>query len=256
MEVAEDIGDFSPAEEGETEQTAVPSKFRVTVTTGAEYTSNARRMGSHGSDDVVWTPALEVGYATPLGHGFSLDAIARVDAALFSDHHEQSFGGYSSSLFLNYRCRPNLPRIYAGSEAYRFERRFGDKITQAAVPKIGIDHGIAFNKDRSAVFFGYDYGIFLTSPDLDSRDAHRLIAGLSHQAAPSVFVQTFYSFMFSDYDEYRREDSRNLVALNVIYQFTPHFFGTLTTSYQHNHSTFELASYESVTAGVMFGLQF
>src|SRR5438067_220189 len=61
---AQEIEDIGEIEE---KPTSVRDKFRFSVTTRGQYTSNALLTGNHGSSDFLFLPTIEGGFHTPLG---------------------------------------------------------------------------------------------------------------------------------------------------------------------------------------------
>ncbi|HEV7866958.1 MAG TPA: outer membrane beta-barrel protein [Chthoniobacteraceae bacterium] len=261
----EDLGEITAADEGGAESdgksTPVPEelkkKFRFNVSTRAEYTSNARLTGNHSSSDLLFLPTIEAGYNTSLGKYFTFDLATRIESGLFTEHGERAFWGYSAIATLDYRPRPNLPRVYVSAEPYRFDSLdTGDKITQAVGLSAGTDWGIGFNSGRSLVFAGYIYSHYFSDPSIDDRHTHRATIGLAHQLRQNLIGQLFYTFQYNDFTEISRRDSKHVLGANLVYQFSERLFGTLTSNFIDNDSNSEFASYQAVTAGVGLTLQF
>lgn len=226
------------------------SKFRASVGIRTDYTSNAKLSGNHGSGDVLYLPTVEVGFKTPLGHGFGLDIAAKVESALYSRFDERAFIGYSLPTTLEWRPRPALPRLYIGAEPYRFDSfDTGDLLTQAVGLSVGTDWGYSFNAGNSLAFLGYSFTEYIADPSIDDRSAHRAIAGLAHQIRPQLFGQALYTYQYSDYDIDRR-DSRHVFALSLIYQFNRQLFGSLGGTFIDSDSTQRRASYQSAVASL------
>jgi hypothetical protein len=251
--VEEEIGTIGAVERGAQPNPA----FRISVQGQAEYRTNAEMRGATGRDDFVYTPKIELGYTVPLGRGFSLDLMARIDAVLYSRLSDNEFIDYGASAFLDYRRHPGSPRFYVGVEPYYYQGFDSEKLISEAVGvRTGIDHGIPFNHNRTLFFYGYEYAHFSASPSFDNRHQHRLIAGLTHQITSKIFAQAFYSYQYSDYYELDRQDSRNTASLSLIYNFTPHLSGSLLADFVDNNSGLQAFSYQSSGYGLSFAYQF
>jgi len=245
----EDIGEINDAQ-GQ-------SKWRVNASGRAQYTSNAILSGNHGSDDFLFLPTVEVGYHTPLGKHFSFDLSAKIESAIFGDHSDRSFVGYSALATLDYTFKPGLPRLYVTVEPYRYDAFDSGELATSAVGFIGgVDWGRGFNAGRSVVFAGYSFAGYIADPSVDSRTAHRAVLGLAHQIRSNLTAQAYYAYQYSDYTDFGRNDHRNVLSGNLIYQFAEHFFGTLNTSWVNNDSTQNHASYQGFGAGLGLTLQY
>ena len=232
-------------------------KFRANVSMRSDYTSNALLTGNHGSGDVLWLPGLELGVNVQLGNGFGLDFGARVESVLYSRYDERAFIGYSGTATLDWRPRANLPRVYISAEPYRYDSfDTGDLVTEAIGLTAGTDWGFAFNRGNSLALIGYQFTNYYADPDIDSRAAHRAIAGLVHQFRPQLYGQLLYAYQYNDYREVARSDHRHILSLNFIYQFNRHLFGTLAGTFVDNDSTQDRASYQSAGASLGLSYQF
>lgn len=259
----EDLGDISGSGGQESDGKSVPDaatlrgKFRFNVSARTEFTSNATLSGQHSSGDFVGLPTVEGGYNLALGKYFTFDLAAKVESAIFADHSDRGFVGYSANATLDYRPKTGLPRIYITAEPYRYDSfDTGNSITQAIGLAAGTDWGYSFNAGRSVAFLGYNYEHYYADPSIDDRNSHRIVVGLAHQFRTDLTGQLYYAWQYNDYDGIARHDSRNLVGLNFVYSFTKNLFGNFATSFVDNDSSFAGASYQSVTASVGLTLQF
>lgn len=260
----EDIGDISEASasDGKSEVKEVapvePVKhFRFNVGSRAQYTSNAKMTGDHDSSDVIFFPTIEAGYNTKLGQQFSFDSALRVESGLYSDNSNRSFIGYSLQNTLDFRPRPNLPRIFVGFEPYRYDN-FDKKgvITEALAVSVGTDYGIGFNHGKSLAFVGYTFANHFANPTSDDRQVNTAIVGLTHQFLPQLTGQVYYQFENSHFYDVERDDSRNVIGLSLTYQLTRRLFTTLSGSWVDNNSSDERASYQSAGGSLGFNLQY
>jgi hypothetical protein len=256
----EDIGEISEAgpasgskEIKETVPTERPGKFRFAVTPRAQWTSNAELSGNHGSGDLLFFPTLEAGFNTKLGRGFSFDLSAKLESAVFAEHDERSFIGYSAVATLDWRPRPNLPRLFISAEPYRYDRYDdGDLLTQAIGLTAGTDWGIALNNGRSLLFTSYSYGYYFSDPGSDTRGQHRLVLGLTHQLRPQLFLQGIYQYQYNHFENVDRHDSRHILGTSLIWQINRRLYTTLSGTFVDSDSSQNNASYQS--AGAMLGL--
>ena len=245
----EDIGEISEAQGG--------SKWRYNVSGRAQYTSNALLSGNHTSSDFLFLPTIDVGYHTPLGKHFSFDLGTKIEAAILADHSDRSFVGYSAIATLDYTHKPGVPRAYVSVEPYRYDAfDSGELATEAVGFTGGFDWGRSFNAGRSVVFAGTSYSYYLADPSIDSRSTVRGVVGLAHQIRSNLTAQAYYAFQYSDYTDFGRNDRRNVLAGNLLYQFREHFFGSVNVSWVNNDSSQEHASYQGVSAGLGLMLQY
>jgi hypothetical protein len=233
------------------------TKFRANVSARADFTTNAKLSGDHSSGDLLFFPGLELGLNTNLGHGFAFDIAGKVESALYTKFDERAFIGYSVPATLEWRPRPNLPRIYVGTEAYRFDSfDTGNLVTQALGVGVGTDYGISFNGGSSLAFIGYNFTHYFSDPSADNRGVHRAVIGVAHQFKPQLTGQVFYAYEFGDFEDVDRHDSRHVVAANLIYQFNRHLFGNVGGTFIDNDSTQNRASYQAAVASVGLTWQF
>jgi hypothetical protein len=245
----EDIGEIS--------ETAGVSKWRFNATASGQYTSNAFLSGNYGSDDFVFLPALSVGYKTALNEHFTLDFEVKLESALFADHSDRSFTGYSSTITLDYLHKPGLPRVYARFQPYRYDGwDSSDLATQALGFIGGADWSKGFNAGRSVFYAGASYSYFLSDPSIDTLSQFRAVVGFGHQIRSNLTGQIYYVYTYGDYTDFDRNDSRNAVSGNLIYQFSEHVFGSITASWIGNDSTQEHASYKNFATGIGLTLQY
>ena len=257
--VDEDLGPIEEAPDGKTAAPAEEplSKFRSSVGLRTDFTSNAKLSGDHSSGDVLFLPNLEFGFNTKLGQQFAFDIAAKVESVLYAKFDERAFIGYSVPMTLEWRPRPNLPRIYIGAEPYRYDSfDTGNRVTQAIGTSAGTDYGYAFNGGKSLAFIGYTYTHYFSDPSADNRNTNRGIVGVAHQFKPQFYGQLFYAYEYSDFEDVSRHDSRHVVALNFIYQFNRHLFGNVGGSFIDNDSSQARASYQSVIGSLGVTWQF
>lgn len=261
----EDIGEITAVETeaiapaGKTVEAPVEPrvKFRFNASTRAQYTSNAILSGNHGSGDVLFFPTIEGGLHTDLRNGFSLDLAARIESGLYARYDDRSFIGYGATGTLDWRPRPNAPRLYISAEPYRYDNfDIGGLLTQAVGFTIGTDYGIPFNQGNSAGFVGYNFTHYLSDPDIDTRNSHKAVVGVVHTIRPQMFAQLFYSFNYDNYTGFDRRDFRHIVGANLTWQVNRHLFATLSGSFVDNDSEQEHASYQSAGAAIQLTLQY
>src|SRR5581483_48701 len=238
----EDVGDIRPAPPD-----TLLSHLRANVQAREEYVTNAKLLGNHGSSDFLTMPTAEVGFNHKLGHGFSIDLIARSESTIYADHGSRSFWGFSGSGFVDWRGKPAWPRLFAGVEPYHYDSYdTGHRLAEALGVSTGIDNGWVFNQHRTLLTVGYKFTTYFASPSQDDRDAHRVIVGITHEFRPRVYGQLFYQYQYSDYDNEHRHDSRNIVGLNFIYELTSHLYGSFGADFIDNNSNYHLATYQNV----------
>lgn len=259
QEEVEDIGEIAGSDDKSAPPPApeTPSNFRFNATGRAEYTTNAKLTGSHSSSDLLLLPSLEAGYNSPFAKNFSFDLALRVDSVIYGQYDERGFIGYSTIATVDYRPRPSLPRIYIRAEPYRFDSfDTGDLITQALGLSVGTDWGYAFNANRSLVYLNYSFTDYLSDPNIDDRIAHKASVGLAHQFSNRLTGQFYYAYQYSNFQDIDRHDSRHIVGANLVYRFSDHLFGSLSSAFVDNDATQNRASYQSFVTSVGLSLQF
>ena len=248
----EDIGDMRPASEA-----GVLSYFHTTAQLRGNYSSNPQLYHNNSAGDFLTMPSLETRFSAPMGGGFRLNGLARAESIIYSRYDERGVWGFSGQADIEYRYRPQWPRIFAGVEPYYYNAFENSRHLAAAVgPVTGIDKGWAINRGRTLLIAAYKFGSYFADPTLDDRNTHSLTLSCTHQIRPGLFAQVFYQWQFSDYRQEDRHDSRNIAGANMVYQFTPHLFGTLSASYVNNDSDRSLADYQNVNAGAGLTWQF
>ena len=91
---------------------------------------------------------------------------------------------------------------------------------------------------------------------MDSRTSLRAVAGFAHQIRSNLTGQAYYSYQYSDYTDFGRQDNLHVLAGNLLYQFREHFFGSVNVSWVNNESSQDHASYQGVSAGLGLTLQY
>jgi hypothetical protein len=254
-QTASDIQDIGEISESSETASASPGKFRFNAGVRAQYTSNGRLSGNHGSSDVIWFPTFEAGYNVGLGRGFAFDALLRIESGLYTRNTERTYVGYSLQSTLEWRPKPNLPRIFVGVEPYRYDASDSrDLLTEAIGLSAGTDWGYAFNRGRSLFFIGYTFTNYFSDPYIDTRGTHSALIGISHQLGKNLFSQLYYQYQYVDFENISRRDSRNVVGLSFTWQIDEHLSSTLTGSFVDSDSTQDHASYQS--AGASIGLNY
>ncbi len=232
-------------------------RIRANLTIRGEYTSNAELRGNHSSSDLLLIPTLDLGFSQALNTKLSLDLAAKVELGLYADHDEREFIGYSFKSTLDFHPREGLPRLYVSVEPYRYDGLdVGDMITQAVGLSAGTSWGRAFNNGHSLFFTGYSFTHYVADPDVDTRNAHQLTAGVTQQILPNLTGQLVYAWQYSDFTSFDRRDSKHIFGLNFIYQINQKWFSTLSGSWVDNDSDAPAASYQSAGAALGVTYQF
>src|SRR6266478_1576624 len=187
---------------------AEPSRFRLNVGIRPEFTSNAKLSGSHESGDFLFMPSIEAGYKVPFGKtGFALDTVARLDSGLYVRYDERIFLSESIQSTLEWRPRPNAPRIFIGVEPYRLDGFDGQgRITQAIAASAGTDWGYGFNNGKSLAFIGYTFTEHFSDPSIDKRINHSVTTGLTHVITPKLTGQIYYQYQHDVFQAFDRID--------------------------------------------------
>jgi hypothetical protein len=72
---------------------------------------------------------------------------------------------------------------------------------------------------------------------------------MTQQLRRDYYAQLYWQFQYSDYTVFGRDETRDVVGLSVIHQFTPQTFLSLFVNYVDNASNNSLAKYTTVNAG-------
>jgi hypothetical protein len=141
--------------------------------------------------------------------------------------------------------------LYAGVEPYYyFSYDTGDRLTSAFGPVAGIDQSLSLNRGKTLLFAGYHFGQYYASPGIDTRQSHTVTISLTQQIKRDLYAQLYWQLQYSDYTQFGRDETRDVVGLSLIHQFNPHTYISLFTNYVDNASNNSLAKYETVNAGV------
>jgi hypothetical protein len=250
--VEEDIGDMSK----EAGDGAVTSRFRFNVQTRAEYVTNARLQGDHDDSDFLLLPKIEAGYNLPLGKGLSLDFLGRLEAIGYLSDEDRSIYGASGAVTLGYQPKVNWPRFYGAVEPYHYDSASGDTDAEAVAFVGGVEQEHVLNAGRTLLWGGYQFSNFQADPGLDNRNSHRGIIGVTHQLRPNMFGQLYYSYQFTTFRQYDRDDYRHLAGATFLYQFTDRCFGSVSATFIDNDSEFSTANYQNFALGAGLSYQF
>lgn len=250
--VQEDIGNIRPAAEA-----GILSYFHGEATVSGMYTSNAPLYHSHDQADFLIAPMLQGEFAAPLNKNFRVDVQARVEDYTYSSDQQLGFWGFSGNADIEYRYKPAWPRIYVGVEPYYyFSYNTGNQLTSAIGPVAGIDQTISLDRGKTLLFAGYQFGQFFSSPDIDTRQSHTVTLSLTQQLQRNLYAQLYWQFQYSDFTVYGRDETRDIVGVSLIHQFTPQTFLSVFVNYVDNASNNSLAKYTTANAGVSLVWQY
>lgn len=228
-----------------------PKYFTLALDHDFIYSTNATLAGGGGPDDVLMTPVLSLGYDRELGHGFSTSLGVRQEALIYAHKGSNDYWGTSGYANLSYSYRDNLPSIFVEAFPYRYEFvNDGTQFLKGIDVILGVNHSISFNNDRSALFGGYRFVQTFTQPKSSQYDAHRIIAGLTHQFTDLFSTNLIYSYQFSDYNKIARHDNLHLVALQLNFDINEYVSLRLTGSFSDNDSDSSNFEYQSFSSGL------
>ena len=106
------------------------------------------------------------------------------------------------------------------------------------------------------LFTGYSYSYYFSDPSSDTRGSHRATIGVNHQLRPQLFLQGFYQYQYSHFEEVDRRDSRHLLGTSLLWQINQRLFGSLSGTWVDSDSTQDNASYQTASAMVGLSWQF
>jgi hypothetical protein len=250
--VIEDVGDLRPLS-----SKPFMSRLHINAQTNGEFVSNAKLEGEHGSGDFLFLPTVTASFNQDLEQGFSLDMIVRAEAFIYSRFSNLSFWGFSGRAALDYQRTPAWPTFYVGVEPYWYASLHGgDELADAIGITAGVERTYVFNRDKTALFAGYNFTSYFASPGLDDRDAHRVTVGVTHQLRTAWYAQVYYTYQFSDYRTIDRSDSRHIFGAKLVHDFNVHWTGSVYTYFADNNSSQRLASYQTVGVGAGLNYRF
>jgi len=252
QKVQEDIGDIRPAEDA-----GILSYFHGEAAVNGEYTSNASLYHSRDNADFLIAPVLQGSFNPPLTKNLSLDLEARMEDFTYVSNQQLGFWGFSGNANLEYHYKPVWPRVYIGMAPYYYwSYGSGRLLTSAIGPVAGIDQSVSINRGKTLLYWGYEFGEYYASPGIDTRQSHTVTLSATQQLRRDYYAQLYWQLMYSDYSEYTRDETRDVVGVSVIHQFNPHTFASLYVNYVDNASNNTLAKYTTVNVGFSVVLQY
>ena len=226
-------------------------RYRLGASTNIEHQSNAPLLGSGPKDDWASITGVEAGFNLPLSGTVSFDLAIRSDLVSYFHFDKISYWGPSGVAQFDYRPRTGWPRLYAGTQLYRYDfLHNGTELTSAASVLAGIDHSWDLQQGKLRLTAGYQFQRFWAFPSSEDRTTHSLFASATRQLTHSLFAQGAYIWQYSDFESAARRDSRHTVSLGLIYMLSPKAAFRLYGSYVRNESTNPLADYENFTTGI------
>jgi len=250
--VQEDIGDIHPASNA-----GIMSYFHGQASVNTQYTSNAPLYHSKDEADFLISPLLEGGFTAPLSKFFKVDVEARLEDYTYASHQSLGFYGVSGNADLEYRYKPVWPRIYAGVEPYYYlSYDTGNRLTTAIGPVAGIDQTLSINRGKTLLLIAYHFGQYFASPGINTYQAHTATISLTQQIKPDLYAQLYWQYQYSIYTIADRDESRDIIGVSLIHQFTPTTFLSVFVNYVDNASNNSLAKYTTANAGVSLVWQY
>ena len=145
---------------------------------------------------LIFFPSIQAGYTTDLGRGFDFDLAATVGTGLLRvDHSDRSFASYSTQATVDWRYKPNWPRLYIAAEPYRFDDyESASLITEAIGTLAGTDWGCSFNSGNGLFFLGYTFENDFSNPTSDNRSSNRAVVGVTQRLCPQLYGQATYEY--------------------------------------------------------------
>ncbi|MDX2226497.1 MAG: outer membrane beta-barrel protein [Verrucomicrobiae bacterium] len=228
-----------------------PDRFFVRFQNLLEYVSNADYRGSTGRADLMWNPAIEGGWSRQMGSGIGVAASVRVDSVKFVEVQENDFWGPSGDVQVFWQMKPSMPVLRAGFRPSSYSSMDTDqRILDSLSNYAGFEHSVPVNQGRTALFYGFEYAQFHTSPSFSDRDAFKPYGGVTQVLRDDLFLQLFYVFQWSDYHKLNREDSRNIAGLSLTHVVNQNLQLRLGGTFTDNDSNLTLAEYQSFNAGL------
>jgi hypothetical protein len=239
----EDLGDL------EAEEPAGRGVFAANLQTRVAFVSNALQQGFHASGDLLYLPALQAGFSQPLPRDFSLDLIGRAESVIYSRYSRRNYWGTGLSAYLNWRNQPQGLLVYAGAEPYEYQDFSGGNITAGAGVTAGIEKTFPLDAaGRMRLLLSYKFADYFSRPNTDDRMLHRATVMLSRDLTASTTAQLYYAFQYGYYPNRIsqpffppappvREDSRNLLGVNLSHRFNGNLTGMISAAWFNNDST-------------------
>jgi hypothetical protein len=132
----------------------------------------------------------------------------------------------------------------------------GNRLTSAIGPVAGVDQTFSLSRGKTLLYVGYEFGQYYASPGIDTRQSHTVTASLTQQLKRDYYAQLYWQLQYSDYTVFGRDETRDIIGVSVIHQFTPHTFASLFVNYVDNASNNSLAKYTSINSGFSLVLQY
>jgi Putative beta-barrel porin 2 len=246
--VSEDGGNLSVLKKG-----PKALRYHFGIFNDVEYQSNANLEGNGGKGSAVWFPGLEAGVVWNFAQRWSWESAVSAEAGIYSSLENQDYWGVNLRNQLKFTLDKKLPFLYAGPDLYRYQSfDTGDEISRAVAPKVGLGYGYLFQDTQTNLFSDIRYQHhFVTSAADTSRDTIRVLAGVTQQLVQNVFLQGYYEYRFSDYeDAFGREDSRHTFGGSLIWEATRNLSLRLNTSFIDNDSTDANAAFQTINTGL------
>jgi hypothetical protein len=248
-------------------------KFGLNAGTQLQFISNALQQGKNGSADFLFVPTLNVTALQPLPAGFSLDAIIRLDSVIYTRYSSLNFWGPSGAAHLNWQYKSWLPVVYFGTEPYDYQGFNGTNITAASTITTGIAQSFSLGHDgRTQLTLAYKFSEYYAHPAIDDRSANLATVTLNHNFTSTLSAQAFYSYQYSYYNNalqtvdthrfpfvynnYYRQESRNIAGINLIKRFNKNLTATLSGAWIGNNSTAAGFSYQNIVVSLGVNWQF
>jgi hypothetical protein len=248
----EDLGNIQPASTA-----GFASYFHGQASLNMQYTSNAPLYHTHDDADFIIIPSVEEGVVAPLNEQFKFDAAVRLEDFTYVSHQSLGFWGFSSNADLEYRYKPNWPRIYVGTEPYYyFSYDTGGRLTSAIGPVAGMDQSYSINRGKTLLLLAYHFGQYYSEPSLDTRQSHTFTIALTQQIKPDLYGQVYYQWQYSKYSIFGRDEDRNVVGVSLIHQLSPTSFLSAFFNFVDNASNNSLAKYTTLNSGLSLVYQY
>jgi len=235
--------------------------------------TNALQQGKNSSADFLFMPAVNATLFQPLPYGFNLDALLQLNSVIYTRFSNLNFWGPSGEAHANWQYAPWAPKLFFGTEPYYFQSFTGNaNVTSAATITTGILQNYSLGKDgRTQLTLGYKFSDFYANPSFDNRYLNTASVTITRNLAAGVSAGLFYAYQYSYYRNAvqvvdpnnvfnllstHRQDSQNIIGLNLTKHFNRHFTGTVSGSWVGDNSTLSGYSYQNFIVSVGLNWQF
>jgi hypothetical protein len=225
--------------------------YRLGLFNDIEYQSNADLQGNGGSGAVLFNPGVEGGLTWDFAPQLKLDVSGRVESGIYEGISDQDYWGADSAVKLKYQYSKYYPEFYVGPRLYRFQSfDDGDLLSEAVMAVTGLNYGYNIRQTGTYPFVNLQYQHQWVTPSALERDVYRATVGVTQELYKALFLQAYYEYRYSDYQNTNRSDRRNILGSALIWQPLSYLTLRLNFNFIDNDSSVERAQYQTFNGGL------